>query len=571
MLEKQGHITDTDVLVIGGGLGGVFAAIKAKEYGAKKVLLVEKGYFGKTGCSGFGAGVITPFLPEEDDFDTWFKTMVEQEKYFIDQNMLKIYLEEAHLGIKEMERWGVDFVKKGEKFERIFARGGDPKNPVIKTIMFRGGIRMMAAMAKRALDIGIEVINRVMVTDLLHTGGKVVGAVGFETRTGRFLIFKAKATVIATGGVNFKDGYHAAKNLTGDGHAMIYRAGGELMNYEFIGHHVMMPRMDILGFMMFAGLGGKFVNAEGERFLAEYDPILQDRTDLGTLAGAIALEHRYGRGPCYIDLTHITPQETAKLREIIPLFAKMAERDGIIVGDKVAKKMELMPCLFGNLATGGGAKVNERFETSLPGLFAAGSGTSAPTAGAAFTHCLVSGPRAGRFAAEYSKEIGEVKIEEEMVNDLKKYVLSPLEKKEGIEPDTAIIALQEAIMPYEVFVIPRQEKLENALKEVIRIRDNQLPLLFAYDPHYLTLANEARNMVKCAEIWLRCALERKESRHGLWKEDYPETDNIEWLKWMIVKEECGAMKISSDPIPVKTYPYRPPKREKFKIRLFQAR
>jgi len=568
---KADNVIECDVLVIGGGLGGAFAAIKAKESGAKKVVLAEKGYFSKTGCSGFGAGVITPFLPEEDDYDAWFKTMVEQAGYFIDQNMLKVYLEEAHKGIEDMEQWGVEFVRKGDGYERIFARGGDPNNPVIKTMMFRGGPKMMAAMARRTLDLGIEVINRIMITDLILSRGRVVGAVGFNTRTAQFFIIKAKATIIATGGVSFKDGYHATKNLTGDGHAMLYRAGAELMNYEFIGHHVMMPKMDILGFMMFVALGGKFINKEGERFLVEYDPVLQDRTDLPILVGAMALEHKAGRSPIYIDLTHLTSSEVKRLKEILPLFVKMAERDGIIVGDKIVKKMELVPCLIGNLATGGGARVEEGFRTSLPGLFAAGSGTIAPTAGAAFTYCLVSGPIAGRSAAEYSKEVGEIKLDEDMVMELERYAFAPLKRKDGIEPELIITALQQILMPYEVFVLPNQERLERALSEVMKIKDELLPAIHAADPHHLVTANEVRNMVQCAEIWLRCAMERKESREGLWREDYPETDNIEWLKWMIVKEEAGCMKIWTEPIPIENYPLKPKKREKFRARLFRTK
>jgi len=567
-----GKVTDTDVLVIGGGLAGAFAALKAKEEGAEKVVLVEKGRFGSTGCSAFAAGVVQPFLGEEDDFGTWFEASVKAADYLIDQDILRMYLDEAQLGIEEMDRWGVDFVKKDGKLERLQSRYADSSKPGIKTIMFKGGIQMMDVVTRRVAGMGVETVNRVMTTDLLVHGGRAVGAVGFDTTSGDFLIFRAKATVLATGGIAFKDGYHATKNLTGDGHAMAYRAGVELMSYEFMPQHIMTRDIDVLGFTMFVGLGARFVNSRGEDFMGEYDPRLRERTSLGKLALAITLEHEAGRGPIYLDMTHFSPEQVKRLSEVVPMFALIAERAGAMEGDSITERLEILPCTFGNISRGGGVRVlNERFETSLPGLYVAGPGTAAPRAGTALTESLVSGTRAGRFAAQHAKGAGIGEFAKEHVEALREWAFEPYTRKDGIEPDLVVTSLQETIIPSRILVILTEDKIRTALQEVERVKETELPRLFAYDPHYLRMADEARNMVQCAELWLRCAMVRQESRpdFGFWREDHPYVDNGDWLKWTAIRKEGEGYSIVMIPVPIERYRLKPEKRERANVEMFE--
>jgi len=571
-----GRITQAEVLVIGGGLAGAFAALKAKEAGCEKVVLVEKGSFGNTGCSSFAAGVLNPFIPEEDEYDSWFETWVRQNDYLIDQDILRVYLEEAHVGVREMDRWGVQFVKKDGKLERLVGRGADPSKPVTKGtkgVMFRGGSQMMGAVVRQVVGKGVEVVNRVMLTDLLTSGDRVAGAVGFDTRSGDVLIFNAGATVLATGGLAFKDGYHATKNLTGDGHAMAYRAGVELMSYEFMPQHLMTRDLDILGFNMFVGQGARFTNGLGERFLAEYDPILAERTSIGKLALAVTLEHEAGRGPVYLDMTHFATEQVRRLREVLPLFALIADRAGVMVGDRVAEKLELLPCLYGNVSRGGGVRVlNDRFETSLPGLYVAGPGAASPRAGSALTECPVSGARAGRSAARFAKADGSPVVGAEQVKEMVAWALEPLRKKDGIEPDVVVTCLQEAILPSRIVALLDEEKIQVALREIERLRTVELPRLFAYDAHYLRMANEARNMVLCTELWLRCASVRKESRPepGFWREDYPYVDNVDWLAWTTVKKNESGPSIGILPVPIESYRLKPERRDRVKLDMFET-
>jgi len=208
--------------------------------------------------------------------------------------------------------------------------------------MFRGP-QLMEVMRRVVSERGVEVIDRFMVTDLLTSDGKVVGAVGFNTRTGEFKGFKAKATILAAGRVAFKDIFYANKNLTGDSYAMVYRAGGHLMNFELSNANTTCKEFAIAGLNMFVGYGGRFLNSLGERFMERYDPIYKDRAVLHILAADMAMEVKMGRGPIYFDLTNLTEDQIKRLKVVLPLDMLILERAGVLVGNKVIRKLEWMP------------------------------------------------------------------------------------------------------------------------------------------------------------------------------------------------------------------------------------
>jgi succinate dehydrogenase/fumarate reductase flavoprotein subunit len=169
----------------------------------------------------------------------------------------------------------------------------------------------------------------------------------------------------------------------------------------------------------------------------------------------------------------------------------------------------------------------------------------------------VSGVIAGISAAEKASEMDHVEIDKIQAEELKRAALFPLKRPDGIEPDHVILALQEAIHPYYIAIIRHERRMKKALEEVERVRDTLVPLLHAYDHHYLMSANEARNMVQCAEIILMSALERKESRLACLREDYRELDNIDWLKYIHLRQENGQMKVWAEEVPVERYKLKP--------------
>ncbi len=567
---SRGQITETDLLVIGGGLAGTFAAVKAREAGSEKITLVSKGKLGKDSCSTFAAGVFTLVLPE-DDKEALFKAYALDEGFgtgLYHEEWLNIWLDEIYERALDLERWGLKWEKTPDgKFERRGMRGN-------QRAMFEGP-QLMEVMAKRVKGCGIDVIGHTMITDLLTENGRpgkrVIGAVGFDVRTGEFRIIQAKSTVLAAGPCGFKGRYACHKFQTGEAYAMAYRAGAVLGQFEN-GQHLQLTAADFdtQGMNMFTSLGGQFLNAKGERFMPDYDPELGDNSSLANVAEAMALEVRAGRGPIYLDMTHFTPQDVKRIRTVLPIPSKMLERAGVMVGDRIAKRIEWQPAVWGTIALGGGVVINTKCETSLPGLYACGdSAARHMSKPSALPGAAITGARAGEFAARHMKETKGLQIDEAQLNDLKRSAYAPLKRKDGIEPDHIIIEIQEVLFPYEVTVIARGDRLEAAITEIERIRDEEVPLLYATDAHYLRLANEVQSMVLVAEMFLKSRLLRKESRNTYLREDYPYTDDVNWLKNTRLRQEHGKMTFWTEDMPLDRYRLKP-KQEMYLHPIFKA-
>jgi succinate dehydrogenase/fumarate reductase flavoprotein subunit len=554
--SQDAIVQESDVLVIGSGLAGCLAAIKARQSGAENVIQICKGLAGSSGQSAFAAGGMTYFSPEEEGLEWAFREIVEKAGYQVDQDRLWDHMNEIADIVGEMDSYGVQFEKTADgKLARYMGRGN------IRGIVFHGGAQMMKAMAKAARQHGVKQINRLMMTDLLTFDRKVVGALAFDTRTGELYIFKAKATVLATGPVCYKSKTAGVREVTGDGQVAAYQAGCDISGLDIGFFNVRPSHYDIgPGTNLYQGHGWILTNARGEKFMEKYDPILKDRALLSSLPAYMAMEVKQGNGPLYAKMSHFAEERVQKLRWALPLPFKGYERIGIVSGDRFVKDVEWIvsgPRLVC------GPLVNTRFETRLPGLYSCGDAIS--NAGEhggqrELVGAATSGARAGRFAAEYAKEIGEVRLNDDQVEEFRKQAFWPLERDDGIEPDQVVLALQEAIYPYDVFILKTRERLENALREVTDIMDNQVPLLFAYDPHYLRMALEARNMVITAEMEIRGAIAAKTSKKfdtGL-REDYPYNDYDNWLNWVGVEKADGKMQIIIQDLPVAKYPLKPP-------------
>ncbi|MDZ4246448.1 MAG: FAD-dependent oxidoreductase [Dehalococcoidia bacterium] len=547
---------DCDLLIIGGGLAAAFAAIEAKKAGVESVLLVDKGRVGRSGCSVFAAGVMGVFFPGEDNMDAWLAEAVEGSEYLTDQEQLCDHLEQIYQRVLDMDRYGVDFRKPGGKFERAMGRGATPETKR-RMIMFNGGLQMMHSMRKALEGAKVKFLEHIMVTGLLTAESAAAGAVGFDTRNCDFYTIRAKATILASGTCRFKGRQPGHRSNSGDLTAAAFRAGVQLMGYDCTQYNAFPVRYDIgPGMNMYVGLGGRFTNAKGERFLETYDPVMKDSTLLSRLAASMALEAQRGNTPVYMDMTHFTPENVAKLRAVLPLPMKMYEAAGIVKNDRFIQKLEWM---VASPDTRGGVMVDRQFRTSLPGLFAAGDATPRclTQLNCALPGAATSGAIAGRTAAAFARDSKIREPGKEQVETLRREALLPLTRKDGIEPDQVVLSLQEAIAPYNILILRRADRLGKALEEIEQIRDDLVPKLHAYDPHYLRMANEARNMVQTAEIVLRSALARKESR-GILREDYPYTDNTNWMKWVLARESGGKVTVETADMPLNRYPLKPP-------------
>jgi len=553
-----------DVLVIGGGAAGIFAAVKAKENGANRVVLVEKAMTGKTGCSCFAAGVLVIFIPEEDDGDIWMKEYVEQGQYLNDQEWLRFFLEEGIIAIKELENWGLQIRKTPDgRYLRVRGRGSHPERG-LRNMVFTGQAGTLTeVMRKKAMAMDIELMNWTMITDLMTRDETVVGAVGFDTRTGDFKAFHSKATVLASGSGMFRCGNNIGHRMNNnDATGIAYRAGVDLMNCDFTTHLPFCGEFKMGGMQMTVGLGGKYVNASGEQFMKDYDPVYEESAARFILSNAPLLELKGGRGPLYMDMTQLSETEVETFGSVLPLNKMILERAGVLVGGKIARKLEwsMQGPSLGVFSAG--VKINTRCETSKPGLYAAGdaaakmpSGTSDNAGNLAFA--FISGARAGRFAAEYARNATEPRPDRTQVEVLKQYALGPLFRKDGVEGDYLIEAVQDIVVPYDVLMLRHGERMRKALLDVRKLSAELLPLLYAHDPHYLRLAHEAGSLMITAEIALEAGLHRKESRANI-REDYTYLDNLAWLKWVHVKGGAAGLRLWMEDIPIERYPVKPP-------------
>src|SRR3990172_10049131 len=229
-LEELGTVVDTDILVIGGGMAGHTFAITAKTKRPQlNVLLVEKATAGRTGPSALVGGRYTTFLPETDDFDRYLSDTVEEKDYLCDQEKIEDYLNKSGAVFRSLETWGVRFVKTpGGEYDRPLSRGR-----ASGMLLDGGGIPAMKALNDSARKAGVGFHNHIMMTALLTRHGQGNGAVGFHVRTGGFYVFRAKATVLATGMTRFKTIQPGHRNDTGDGYVMAYLAGAEIGGFDW--------------------------------------------------------------------------------------------------------------------------------------------------------------------------------------------------------------------------------------------------------------------------------------------------------------------------------------------------
>ena len=543
-----------DILVIGGGLAGTFAAIRAKEHNNLDVVLVDKGYVSMSGGSSFAGGFSALFKPEAGhDYDTWKNQAIKIGEYIVNQDWLDLHLQNSWARYQQLIEWGAPFHMNEDGNIKEF----NP-TPPLTHVRLRSQ-KFMPVIRKKALEIGVKILDRIMVTDLLKQDGRVVGAVGFHTRDGDFYTFKSKATIVATGQGTFKAPGYPHDYWTADGESMCYRAGLGLVGREF-GHQCEFIYRRYPALFTVHGLPGpKMLNAEGDEFEKPYysEPGSPDR-----LHKAEMFEAHAGRSPIIMDLTGITPEQKKIIEEQESIINRIGIRKRF--GHDISQgKQEI---LWGGAvgATGpaaGGVVINTKCETELPGLYVAGDTAGTNLSGALYinvgfglTTAVVSGYIAGENAASYSEKTGKAEIDKEQISRLRDAAYTPLSRKGGFRASWVTQMLQNTMVPYYIMGVKREDRMQAALTLIKFIQEHLVPLQRAEDPHELRMANEARNMALNAEMVLKASLFRTESRGIHYREDYPRRDDKNWLAWVILKDVEGEMKLHKEPIPEEWHP-----------------
>jgi succinate dehydrogenase / fumarate reductase flavoprotein subunit len=574
-----------DVVVVGAGGAGLRAAIEASAQGARTAM-VCKSLLGKAHtvmAEGGIAAALANVYPE-DNWRVHFRDTMRGGKMLGNWRMAQIHAQEAPERVLELEAWGAlfDRTADGRILQRDF---GGHRYARLAHVGDRTGLEMIRTLQHRAIQAGIEVFMECTVTRLLTDGDRIAGALGYRRESGRFVVFRAPAIVLATGGVG--KAYKVTSNsweYTGDGHALALWAGGDLIDMEFVQFHPtgMVWPPSVRGILVTEGVrgdGGVLRNALGERFMFRYIPEMfraetaeteeeadrwyTDRSARRTpdllprdeVARAINTEIKEGRGSphggVYLDIaTRRDPEYiTRRLPGMYHQFLELADVD-------ITKEpMEVGPTCHYMM---GGVRVDAETQAStVPGLFAAGEVAGGMhganrLGGNSLSDLLVFGQRAGRSAAEYAAgAMAPAAMNTGEVEELVRAALQPFEAT-GTENPYAIQQDLQECMQTMVGIIRTEDELTKSFDELAVLRERAGRVRVEghrqYNPGW-HLALDLDPLLAVSECIARAALERKESRGAQTREDYPEADPELGQVNVVVRQRDGELWLTREPLP----------------------
>jgi len=547
-----------DVLIIGAGGAGLCAAISALGQGAT-VGVVCKSLLGKahTVMAEGGIAAAMANVDQADDWRTHFRDTMRGGKFLNNWRMAQIHAQEAPDRVHELEQWGAlfDRTSDGEILQRAF--GGHSFKRLCH-VGDRTGLEMIRTLQDRGVHLGIDVYMECAVTRLLKDGDRVAGAFAYWRETGRFVVFKAKSVVIATGGIG--KAWRITSNsweYTGDGMALAYDAGAELMDMEFVQFHptgmVWPPGVQgILVTEAVRGEGGVLRNKNGERFMERYDPDKMELSTRDVVARAIYTEAKEGRGTehggAYLDISH-KPGDYVK-RKLPSMYHQFRELADV---DITKGPMEVGPTCHYMM---GGIRVDaETAAATVPGLFASGEAAAGlhganRLGGNSLSDLLVFGRRAGLAAAEHAARPGSVNIDTQQVDEASHEMLEPFARGEGESPYRIHEELQNAMQNY-VGIFRNEEDLRKGLSELQLLKERASRLRVEgsrlFNPGW-HLARDLKSMLTVSEAVALSAEKRRESRGAHSRIDYPNYDES-WSKQNNIVARAGAaMSLSPRPI-----------------------
>ena len=565
--QTNGHrdrheVREHDILIVGAGGAGLRAAIAAAERGLS-VGVVTKSLIGKAHTVMAEGGVAASMgnVESDDGWQTHFMDTLKSGKFLNNWQMVELFAKEAPDRVYELEQWGALFnrTEEGKISQRPF--GGHTYRRLCH-VGDRTGLEMIRTLQEKTLTTDAKVYMETTVTRLFKNDeGRVVGALAYTRESGRFIHFKAKAVVMATGG--WGRNYKVTSNSwegTGDGAVLAYDAGAELVDMEMVQVHPtgMVWPPGVRGLLVTEGVrgeGGILRNSEGERYMENYDSEKMELSTRDVVARANYTEVTEGRGSphggVYLDITHLGYNGIMKkLPTMYEQFKNLADID-------ISKEpMEVFPTIH---YTMGGIKVDpETCQTSVPGLFAAGECAGGlhganRLGGNSLSDLLVFGKRAGDGAAEYVKSNGySTEIDDSQLETEKKRVLEPLERQDGENPYELQQQVQEAMMEH-ANLMRNEESLQEGLEKILAVKE-RVPNVKAHGSTLFNpgwhAAQDVRYLTQISEIILRTALQRTERRGAQWRLDYDGPDDeLGKINFIVKKDEQGEIGIERREIP----------------------
>jgi succinate dehydrogenase / fumarate reductase flavoprotein subunit len=589
MAEFETH--EFDVLVVGAGGAGLRAAIEASAAGVK-VGVVSKSLLGKA-HTVMAEGGMAAAMGNVDDRDSWrvhFADTMRGGQYMNNWKMAEIHAKEAPERVRELEAWGAVFdrTRDGKILQRNF---GGHRYPRLAHVGDRTGLEMIRTLQDHGIHKGIDFLMETTILTLLKDGGRIAGAFGYDRERGRFRLFRAKTVILATGGIGRM--YQITSNsweYTADGHALAYKAGAALLDMEFVQFHPtgMIWPPSVRGILVTEGVrgeGGVLKNKDGKRFMFDdipenYRSSTADNPDEGWrytqgdksarrppelltrdhVARCIRREVKEGRGSphggVFLDISWIKERISNAPEHIKKKLPSMYHQFKQLADIDITKEpMEIGPTMHYVM---GGVMVDAETQMStVPGLFAAGE-CSAGLHGAnrlggnSLSDLLVFGKRAGEFAAKYAKENSAGTINPAEVDGAARTALEPFERGASGENPFAIQYELQTTMQNLVGIVRLQEEMEKAVEEIAVLKKRAAKVGATGNREYnggWHTGLDLDNLLTMAEVVAIAGAERKESRGGHFRDDYPNKD-AKWagLNIRIDKAADGGVKVTHVPL-----------------------
>ncbi len=585
MAEYETH--EFDVIVVGAGGAGLRAAIEASAQGARTAL-VCKSLLGKAHTVMAEGGIAAALgnVYPEDDWQVHFRDTMRGGKFLNNWAMAQLHAQEAPDRVLELEEWGAlfDRTADGRILQRDF---GGHRYARLAHVGDRTGLEMIRTLQQHAVHKGIDVFMECTIIRLLKDGDRIAGAFGYWRESGRFVMFKAPAVVLGTGGIG--KAYKITSNsweYTGDGHALALWAGADLIDMEFVQFHPtgMVWPASVSGILVTEGVrgdGGVLKNSNGERFMFRYIPEMYraetaeteeeadrwytdkqgarrtpDLLPRDEVARAINAEVKAGRGSphggVFLDIASRGSPDYIKRRlpSMYHQFLQLADVDITM------EPMEVGPTCHYMM---GGVRVDaESQESTVPGLFAAGECAGGMhganrLGGNSLSDLLVFGRRAGQYAAQYAAGLeSRPTVDPAAIDELAAQAVAPFEVGGAENPYAVQQDLQEC-MHNLVGIIRTEDELDKALEELTVLNERAARVKVEghrqYNPGW-HLALDLPPLLAVSECITRAARERRESRGAQTRDDYPDTDPELGKVNVVVRQRDGDLSLSLEPLPV---------------------
>lgn len=524
----------TDVLVLGGGMAGLFAAVKAHDAGAK-VMLVSKGRLGCSGQTPFAKGIFAydPSI-EKMSLDDFVATVSRSALGTNNPVYTRQLAEHSLARVNDLRKWGFF---ESPLYNKCFSKPIRERN--------------------------IPILERIVITHLIKEDNRIAGAAGFSMDEEKIHIFKAKSVILCTGAGGFKPNGFPICDLTHDGTIMAYNIGAKVTGKEWNDGHVGQATNPAA---CFDGWHGMFERTPGTTGIQvnhhlgvdlNYKAYMLGGPLTGGPGGPPGEVEKPVQGGPYVPAEFVQggppagggrpsgpPPGAQGGREKggPPPGMRGPSVGGSSAGMSIHKAEGLVP-------------INDKCESTIPGLYAAGDALGSYMAGAIYTQIgsslagsAVQGAIAAEAAAEYSKGVEVKDISKVKIHEIQEEILAPLKREAGYSPAYVTHTLQGIMIPNFIIYIKKANLLKAALAYIEELRDHHMPMLRAADLHELRLVHETRNMIISAEMKLKASIMRKESRCSHYRLDYPDLDDKNWRAWInIFKGPDGSMKLEKQP------------------------